>query len=107
MDRCDVIATYTSEPGRITRGYGTLALVAARDVIAEWFEQAGLSTRVDAIGTLRGFLPGADPTRTRKLLVGSHIDSVRDAGRYDGVLGVMVAIAAVEGLGGDRRLPFP
>lgn len=107
MARCDVIAGFSMEPDRITRPYGTLALVEARAAIAGWMEQCGLSTRVDAVGTLRGLYPGADSGASPKLLIGSHIDSVRDAGRYDGVLGVMIAIAAVEGLRDKRRLPFP
>ncbi len=107
MARCDVIAEFSTEPGRITRPYGTPALVQARNEVARWMEQAGMTTRVDAIGTLRGAYPSDDPTATRKLLLGSHIDSVRDAGRYDGVLGVMVAIAAIERLRGDMFLPFP
>lgn len=107
MARCDAIAGYTMEPGRITRPYGSPALVQARDTIAGWMEQAGLSTRVDAIGTLRGLYSGDDAGSARTLLIGSHFDSVRDAGRYDGVLGIMIAIAALERLGGARRLPFP
>lgn len=107
MARCDVIAEYTAEPGRITRPYGTPALVDARNEVARWMEQAGMTTRVDAIGTLRGTYPAHNPSATRKLIIGSHIDSVRDAGRYDGVLGVMIAIAAIERLGGDMLLPFP
>jgi allantoate deiminase len=81
-------------------------LVQARDMISGWMELCGLATRVDAVGTLRGLYPGHDPA-ARKLLIGSHIDSVRDAGRYDGVLGVMIAIAALERLGREQRLPFP
>jgi allantoate deiminase len=107
MARCDVIAECTAEPGRITRPYGTPALVEARNETARWMEQAGMTTRVDAVGTLRGSYPSDDPNARRKLILGSHIDSVRDAGRYDGVLGVMVAIAAIERLGGDMLLPFP
>ena len=107
MARCDVIAGFSTEAGRITRPFGTPALVQARNAIAEWMEQGGLSTRVDAVGTLRGVYPASASQRDRKLLIGSHIDSVRDAGRYDGVLGVLLALAAVEGLGEDRPLPFP
>ena len=107
MARCDVVAEFTTEPGRITRAYGTPALVQARDEVARWMEQAGMSTRVDAIGTLRGLYPNDGTPGMRKLIIGSHLDSVRDAGRYDGVLGVMVAIAAIERLGGDMFLPFP
>ena len=107
MARCDVIAGYTTEPGRITRPYGTPALVEARNEVSRWMEQAGMTTRVDAIGTLRGTYPGDHPCVTPKLIIGSHLDSVRDAGRYDGVLGVMIAIAAIERLGGNMFLPFP
>lgn len=106
MARCDRIAEFTTEPGRITRPYGTPELVGARDEVARWMEQAGLSTRVDALGTLRGRRPGENPDAPA-LILGSHIDSVRDAGRYDGVLGVMIAIAAMERLGSDMSLPFP
>jgi allantoate deiminase len=67
--------------------------------------EAGMATRKDNIGNLRGRYEGANGDAT--LLVGSHLDSVRDAGKYDGPLGVMVALAAVQRLQ-DRgsRLPF-
>ena len=54
MDRCDVLATYTEEPGRITRPYGTPALAAARDRVAAWMQEAGMTTRVDNVGNLFG-----------------------------------------------------
>ncbi|MCU1243108.1 MAG: amidase, hydantoinase/carbamoylase family [Candidatus Acidoferrum typicum] len=59
---------------------------------------------LDAAGNLHGLYPGADGAAC-KLLIGSHLDTVPDAGAYDGILGVMLAISVVESLGG-RRLPF-
>jgi allantoate deiminase len=67
--------------------------------------EAGMAVGKDNIGNLRGRYEGAGGDAT--LLLGSHLDSVRDAGRYDGPLGVMVAIAAVQRLHDRRsRLPF-
>jgi allantoate deiminase len=66
-----------------------------------------MDVRVDAIGNLRGRRPGA-AANAPALLLGSHLDSVRDAGRYDGPLGVLVALTAVERLQAEgRSLPLP
>jgi hydantoinase/carbamoylase family amidase len=106
LDRCDRLAAHSEEPGRITRPYGSPSLAAARNDLAAWMCAAGMTVSIDAIGTLRGRYEGTAPGAA--LLLGSHFDSVRDAGRYDGPLGILVAIAAVERLANDgRRLPFP
>ncbi len=107
MARCDELAAYTEEPGRITRSYGTPALTAAREAVAQWMRDAGMEVRTDAVGDLRGRFAGMHPAAPA-LLFGSHLDSVRDAGRYDGSLGVLVSIEAVDRLR-DRpqNLPFP
>jgi allantoate deiminase len=78
-----------------------------RDVhreLAGWIEPLGVSVAVDAAGNLRGLYPGADAQAPR-LLLGSHLDTVPNAGAYDGVLGVVLAVALLESLEG-RRLPF-
>ena len=107
MVRCDELAAYTEEPGRITRSYGTPAHEAARNVLANWMRDAGLEVRIDAVGNLRGRVEGSRPTAPA-LLLGSHLDSVRDAGRYDGPLGILVAIEAADRLrNSPQRLPFP
>ena len=69
-------------------------------LVGEWMRRAGLAVRMDAAGTMHGLMPaGADGPRTAKrLLVGSHIDTVVDAGAYDGNLGVVAGILAVEEL---------
>lgn len=105
--RCERLALFTEESGRITRPYGSRALLGARDDVADWMSAAGLTTRIDAIGNLRGRYDGSDPTAPA-LLIGSHLDSVRNGGRYDGPLGILVAISVVERLSGTgHRLPFP
>ena len=110
MARADELAALSEESGAITRPYGTPSLVAAVAAARGWLEAAGLAVREDAIGNLVGRYEGTGPgtgTGARTLLLGSHLDSVRDAGRYDGPLGVLVAIAAVEGLqAAGTRLPF-
>jgi hydantoinase/carbamoylase family amidase len=107
LARCDDLAASTEEPGKITRPYGTASLLAARDAIVGWMHAAGMQTHVDAIGTLRGRFEGEHPG-VPALLIGSHIDSVRDAGRYDGPLGVLLGLAAVERLSAEGcLLPFP
>ena len=102
-----MLATFSEEYGKITRSYGSPALAAARAAAAGWMRDAGMEVRVDPIGNLRGRYAGSGPAEAA-LLLGSHLDSVRDAGRYDGPLGVLTAVAAVEGLhDAGRRLPFP
>ena len=72
--------------------------------VTAWLKSAEAEVWIDAAGNLRGFYAGAEPDAPR-LLIGSHLDTVPNAGAYDGVLGVMLAVALVEGLDG-KRLPF-
>src|SRR5439155_1226296 len=104
IERCDVLAACTDEPGRITRPFASDAMRRAHQYVREWMRQAGMTVTRDNIGNLRGRYEG---TGDATLLLGSHLDSVRDAGKYDGPLGVMVALAAVQRLHDDaRQLPF-
>lgn len=101
MARCDALAAFTDDPGRLTRAYGTAAHRRAQEVVAGWMREAGMSVRRDAVGNLIGRAEAARPD-AGTLILGSHLDTVRDAGKYDGALGVLVAIAVVSG----RYLPF-
>jgi hydantoinase/carbamoylase family amidase len=104
LARCDELAAFSEEPGRLTRRFATPALWQAGEMVREWMEAAGMAVRRDAIGNLIGRLGDGDG---RTLLVGSHLDTVRDAGRYDGMLGVLVAIASLERLRDqERSLPY-
>jgi allantoate deiminase len=92
MARCDELAGFTEEPGRLTRRFATPALRDAGEAVAGWMREAGMTVRRDAIGNVIGRREGGP----RTLLLGSHLDTVPNAGRYDGMLGVLVAIAAVQ-----------
>jgi allantoate deiminase len=104
LRRCDELAAFTEEEGRLTRRFATPALWQAGETVRTWMEAAGMEVRRDAIGNLIGRLGDGE---RRTLLIGSHLDTVRDAGRYDGVLGVLVAIACLERLRDQgRSLPY-
>jgi allantoate deiminase len=105
MERCDTLATHSMDEGRITRPYATPALLAAREQVAAWMQEAGMTTRLDNVGNLWGRWAREPDQRT--FLIGGHIDSVVDAGRYDGILGVLsgiVVVAHLRATGAD--LPF-
>jgi allantoate deiminase len=106
MERCDILGTCSEEAGRLTRRFGSNAMARAQEHVKGWMREAGMAVRRDNIGNLRARYEGAAPDGAT-LLIGSHLDSVRDAGKYDGPLGVMIAIAAVQRLH-DRgqRLPY-
>jgi allantoate deiminase len=75
-------------------------------MVATWMRAAGMTVRVDAIGNVVGRYEGEGDGQPC-LMLGSHLDTVRDAGRYDGMLGVVTAIDCVADLAGrNRRLPF-
>jgi allantoate deiminase len=104
--RLDDLARITDEPGKITRLTLSPSHRRAVDLTAEWMHEAGMTTRLDPLGTLIGDYPGSAPDAPQ-LLIGSHLDSVRDAGRYDGTLGVVTAIEIVRHLHAQgARLPF-
>lgn len=104
--RATQLATASEEPGQITRRAYTPAMQAAQDIVRGWMQSAGMQVSRDAMGNLSGHYPAATPD-ARTLLLGSHLDTVRDAGKYDGILGVLVAIAVVQQLADHQiRLPF-
>jgi allantoate deiminase len=105
----DDLAAITDEPGRITRLYLSPAHRRAADLVARWMAERGLGVSEDALGTVRGFRAPDEtgPQANRRLLIGSHIDTVIDAGRYDGNLGVVAGLLAAEELNARGvKLPF-
>lgn len=108
MERSDLLASHTMVPGQVTRPYATPALWAAREQLVAWMEEAGLTTRVDTVGNLIGRYEADGATTSPKiLLINGHYDSVVDAGKYDGTLGILTGIAAVQQLHeSGARLPF-
>jgi allantoate deiminase len=104
LRRCDEVATFSEESGKITRTFLSEPMRRLHGRLTEWMEIAGMCVRVDPVGNLIGHHAG-NRTDMPVLMIGSHIDTVPDAGKYDGVLGVLLGVAAVRLLGG-RRLPF-
>ncbi len=106
MERCDILARYSEEANCLTRRFATQAMHSANDMFATWLSAAGMDVHYDAIGNVIGRYEALQPD-AKTLLLGSHLDTVQNAGRYDGILGVMVALVCVERLHArGERLPF-
>lgn len=105
MARCDALAELSEQPDGLTRTFGTDRHRAALDLIAGWMGEAGMAVRQDASGNLIGRYEAA-PAGAPCIMLGSHQDTVRDGGRYDGMLGIVAPLAAVATLHRQgRRLP--
>ncbi|MGA3240016.1 MAG: Zn-dependent hydrolase [Bryobacteraceae bacterium] len=136
VERCRLLASYTEEPGRITRTYLSAPMKDVHEIVGRWLSEAGCEVRIDAVGNLRatcradpvvrGRPPGRPPrdhaeqmslansgsggTRADQgvrptFVIGSHLDTVPDAGAFDGILGVVLGVALLENLAG-RGLPY-
>ena len=92
------LGVISAEPGRLVRLFLTPEHRRAADLVANWMREAGLTVSEDALGTVRGRLGEG-----RRLLIGSHIDTVIDAGKYDGPLGVVAGILAAGALANAGR----
>ncbi len=129
MKRCDLLAGLSEEPDYITRRFATPPMHEVHEVISSWLRNIGMTVQIDAIGNLIGRYdyrsangdkphshdhrnadgdkPRPYDYRRHTLLLGSHLDTVRNAGKYDGVLGIMIALACLERLyERGERLPF-
>lgn len=106
MQRIDALAQISEDAGKLTRTFASPAMKRANELVGSWMREAGMAVRTDAIGNLIGHYPAAQPDG-KILLLGSHLDTVRDAGKFDGPLGVLIAIACVQQLHANQiRLPF-
>jgi allantoate deiminase len=97
MALLEQLAQYSDEPSRLTRLYLSKAHRRAAEATLSFMREAGLDSHIDPLGSVVGRVDGANPDAPA-LLVGSHVDTVVDAGRYDGTLGVVLGIVAVEAL---------
>src|SRR5690349_7903863 len=106
MERLDAFARFSSEPDALTRLFLTPEHRAAADQLIAWMDEAGMTVRIDAAGNVVGRYEGVRPGLPA-LLIGSHIDTGRNAGKYDGNFGVLAGVAAVAELNRQgERLPF-
>ena len=106
LERCESLAQHSELPGGLTRVFLSPQARAASDKVLAWMREAGMQAKLDAIGNAVGRYEAARPGLPC-LMLGSHLDTVRDAGKYDGMLGVITAIECVGFLNSkNRRLPF-
>jgi allantoate deiminase len=106
LRRCDELGAISEEPGRLTRTFASGAMRRVNQLVGSWMREAGMQVREDAAFNLLGrWNSGRRGAKT--FLLGSHLDTVRDAGKYDGPLGVLTAVAAVTLLRArGAKLPF-
>jgi allantoate deiminase len=103
---CRQLATLSERHGETTRTFLSKPMRDVHTALATWMSGIGMTVRVDGIGNIRGlYSAAASPKPPGRLIVASHLDTVPNAGAFDGVLGVVMAVALVDMLGG-RRLPF-
>lgn len=108
MARCDELARVTATPGQIERVYLSTEHARVNRLAAEWMREVGMRTRQDAAGNQIGRLDVVTESGTADrdapaLMIGSHLDTVPDAGRFDGIVGVLMALEVVRLL----RVPSP
>ncbi len=105
-DRCEALARCSEQPDGLTRVFLSPEQRDVNKCVLGWMIEAGMVARLDAIGNIVGRYEGVQPGLPC-LMLGSHLDTVRDAGKYDGMLGVVAAIECVADLHArGRRLPF-
>jgi allantoate deiminase len=105
-DHCEALARLSEFDGGLTRVFLSKEQKAANVLVLGWMAEAGMSARLDAVGNVVGRYEGERPGLPC-LMMGSHLDTVRDAGKYDGMLGVVAAIECVHALNArGKRLPF-
>jgi allantoate deiminase len=102
--RCRQLAECSEVRGETTRTFLSKPMRDVHSRLAGWMAAAGMDVRVDAAGNIRGVYPSASGTASR-LFIGSHLDTVPNAGAFDGVLGVVLGVSLIEMLEG-KQLPF-
>jgi allantoate deiminase len=106
LQRCEALARHSELAGGLTRVFLSPQARAATDKVLGWMREAGMQAKLDAIGNAAARYEGERPGLPC-LMLGSHLDTVRDAGKYDGMLGVITAIECVEALHSrSKKLPF-
>ena len=103
LARINELAAVSEDEHHVTRTFGTAAFIKGSHMIAGWMQQAGLETHTDNIGNVRGRLRSTNAS-AKTLVLASHMDTVVNAGRFDGPLGVLLALDVIAHL--DTPLPF-
>ena len=107
LARAEALAAFTERPGMLARSYLTPQHRQAGEQIRAWMRAAGMEADFDALGNVVGRYAGTAPDAPA-VVTGSHMDTVVDAGKYDGLFGILAPIACVAALHREsRRLAFP
>jgi allantoate deiminase len=102
--RCEKLTTFSEDAGGTRRTFLSPPMRDCHREVSSWMNALGMTVSVDAVGNLRGLFAGTSPAAPR-ILIGSHLDTVPNAGAFDGILGVLLAVELVESLRGSK-LPF-
>jgi hydantoinase/carbamoylase family amidase len=106
LELADRLAAHSDLPGALSCTYLTLAHRASAKDLAQWMQAAGMAVSIDGVGNVVGRYAAA-PETNRTLIIGSHYDTVVDAGKYDGRLGILTGLVVIDHLcRTGRRLPF-
>lgn len=106
LARCEALAALSETPDGLTRTYLSPQHQAANRLVGEWMREAGMTVWQDGVGNICGRYEGQQ-TAAPAVLIGSHLDTVRNAGKYDGMLGVVLGVEVVAQLHArGERLPF-
>ncbi len=104
ISRCEMLGRFSEDAAGTRRTFLSAPMRDCHREVSSWMKTLGMTVSVDAVGNLRGFYAGSSLAAPR-ILMGSHLDTVPNAGAFDGILGVVLAVALVESLEG-RKLPF-
>ena len=106
VERLEILGAISEDEQCLSRFFGTNSHISARKILVEWMEKAGLKVYCDNIGNVRGTLRSQSPN-AKHFVIGSHYDSVFDAGKYDGPLGILLGIEVAQQLAETgEELPF-
>jgi allantoate deiminase len=106
LTRCKALSRFTEQEGQILRTFLSPPMEDCHRMLGRLMEAAGMQVSVDRVGNLHGYYAAADESpSTPRLILASHLDTVPNAGKYDGILGVVLGLSLVEVLQG-RRLSF-
>jgi allantoate deiminase len=102
--RCRKLASFSEDAGGTRRTFLSPPMLDCHREVSSWMRALGMTMSVDAVGNLRGLYPGASRGAPR-ILMGSHLDTVPNAGAFDGILGVVIAVGLVQSLQ-EQKLSF-
>jgi len=106
LQRINELASVSEDEGCITRTFGTKAFIEGRNKVEQWMKEAGLQTRIDNIGNVRGKLISKNK-KSKTFVIASHIDTIINAGKFDGPLGVLMGLDLINQLIQTKaELPF-